>query len=199
METTLNKIVGWFSSAWNYIKSKWLFLIIIITLILANCWIWAKATPETKIIVKVDTNILLSFCLVLFTGGMFYYAMKQHQLNRTMLKLSAYDKRLAIYESMKKFLASVFSTGEVDDKELMQMMRETRHAQFLFDNKDKIVDYINEFWDKGNLWHLKSEYLKYPKNEENRLNLIEEQSQITKWFNDQYKIVDQKFEKYLKI
>ena len=60
----------------TYLKSKWLFLLIVAGLILANAWIWAKVIPETKIEIKVDTNIVLSFFLAIFAGVTAYYAMR---------------------------------------------------------------------------------------------------------------------------
>jgi hypothetical protein len=54
-----------------------------------------------------------------------------------------YPRRLEIYDSIQSFIAEVSQLATTNTERLVRMLRETRHADFLFDDDD-IVQYIQE-------------------------------------------------------
>jgi len=151
-------------------------------------------------ILGIRVEILFSFVMVIATATIAIFTYFQHKLEKTKIKLECYDRRLKTYDAIKKFIANIGIEGTTDNKELMAMLRETKHAHFLFSEDDKIVEYINTLYKKGvDLEYkekgIKNNHLK----EENRKKLVLEAHELKSWFGKQYEVIDSKFDKYLQL
>lgn len=99
-------------------------------------------------------------------------AYRQWRTAQSKLKLELFEKRLAIYNAATAFVSSVMTSGKATDEEL---------------------------YAKGvNLQCLSAELEGVPVSEE-RSNNVHEQRNIKLWLKDQYRILDEKFAKYLSI
>jgi len=186
----------------DYIKRNRLFIIIVLTLIIGNICIWWKALSpidETWRFIVEDPELIFSAMLVVTSIAIAIYAGLQHHLEKKNVILAAWDRRIQVYDAMKSVVANSIKSGKIDSVILVEMLRKTKYAQFLFKKDDQIFEYINEFWDKGCLWQLKEKKLEFPKGKEDKIKLINEKFEIHKWFRDQDKIIDKKFEDYLRI
>lgn len=185
-----------------YLKTRWPYLLIAIALIIGNVWIWWKALSpidETWRFIVENPELIFSAMLVVTSGAMVYYARRQHKLEKKNVILAAWERRIQVYDAMKSVVANSIKSGKIDTVILVEMLRKTKYAQFLFKKDDLIFEYINEFWDKGCTWQLKEKKLEFPKDKKDRIKLINEKFEIHKWFRNQDKIIDKKFEKYLRI
>ena len=149
-----------------------------------------------------NIELIFSGLLVLFAGATTLFAFYSRKTEKTILKLEAYPKRLDVYDAMQKFVAGVIQKGDTNNDDLITMLCETKHAVFLFHKKDHIVEYIDEFYQKG----LKLEYNRkmvdnfpFNRDEKERIQLIEENSKLFKWFTKQHKEIQYRFQKYLSI
>lgn len=126
-----------------------------------------------------------------------WFAYCQHRLEKTRLKLEAYDRRLPVYNAIKKFISGA-SESPTDDKQLATFWRETRDAHFLFEDDD-IPNYIEKvLYPKGREFILKEKKLNrgsLPQEELKKLG--EETAALREWMHEQFSVVDSKFKKYL--
>ena len=77
------------------------------------------------------------------------FASVQHNLDKNRLRAELFDRRVAVYDAMKRFVSDIISSGTGEMKSLMEMLRETRHAQFLFKSSDDISGFIFHFYKQG--------------------------------------------------
>ncbi|MEA3475684.1 MAG: hypothetical protein U9R23_04505 [Candidatus Cloacimonadota bacterium] len=140
--------------------------------------------------------------MAIFTGVVAFFAVRQNKLNKTMLKLEAYPKRLQIYDAMQKFVGEIMVFGSSNYKKALELLRETRHAKFLFDKDDNIEGYIELFYKNAidMVYQLKAINGELGKIEEKkRKEIIDKNAELLKWFQNQLNVIDQKFKKYLQL
>jgi hypothetical protein len=165
---------------------------------------------NTPAMILADTTTQLPFWFPLSNAALTlivaaataFFAYRQHQLGNTEVRIALFERRIAVYDSMKRFLANIMITGTTKTDDLVAMLRDTKHAQFLFEPGDDINGYIKEFYSKGvdleifqkenpAIWSLPSE--------EQRQHLVKQESDMRRWFQEQTNVVDEKFRKYLKV
>ena len=108
----------------------------------------------------MNTLEILTLCLVLITGWYVWVtsrilksnnraviAMKYQTLE--LIRLESYDRRLKVYDAIKRFIAELRQSGTTDNEKLIGMLRETKHAKFLFNEGDDIEKYIDLLYTKG--------------------------------------------------
>lgn len=147
-------------------------------------------------------DIIISVIMAIFTGAVAFFAWIQNKLNKTMLKLEAYPKRLQIYDAMIKFVGEINLYGSSNYKKALELLRETRHAKFLFDKDDNIEGYIELFYKNAidMVYQLKAINGELGKIEEKkRKEIIDKNAELLKWFQNQLNVIDQKFKKYLQL
>lgn len=183
-----------FKSIWNYIKHKWLFLLIVAGLILANAWIWDKVTTDLPL--ETFVNIALTLALV-------YVAYRQYRLGVINKKIALFDKRWAIYTEIINFIDYCLETRDSTEsfpiKVVQKFLDNTKPAVFLFNNDKDLLNYIQTLWQKGIL--IRGGNIHYEKDEQQKtisLHAVDDED-IKLWFINQRYTVDQMFEKYLKI
>ena len=78
-------------------------------------------------------NALLT---VILAGATACFAWGQHNLDKNRLRAELFDRRIAVYDAMRRFVADITSSGTATLDSLVAMLRETRHAKFLFKSSD---------------------------------------------------------------
>lgn len=113
-----------------------------------------------------------------------------------------YDRRLEVFQETTEMLRIIVNSEKPDWKELIEVLRQIEDdAYFLFD--DEIHSYIHELISKGNKKrHLnkKVERLNRSNNpdvEDERIETIDKVGELTEWFQNQFKVSRNKFNKYL--
>lgn len=127
-----------------------------------------------------------------------FIAYRQWQTAQNKLKLELFEKRLFIYNAATLFINSVMGSGRATDEELRKLVLGTKEAKWLL--SPDIAKYLDEeLYRKGvNLQTLAAELEGTPVGE-NRSGNIHEQRNIKDWLEQQYRIVDEKFSKYLSL
>lgn len=127
-----------------------------------------------------------------------YIAFRQWRTAQNKLKLELFERRLKIYNSATSFISSVMTTGKATDRELHDLIVDTKEAKWLL-SKD-IAKYLDEeLYSKGvDLQCFAAELEGVPISQA-RTNTAHEQRDIKKWLYRQYGIVDEKFSKYLQL
>lgn len=126
---------------------------------------------------------------------------RQVRLEKTKLKLEAYDRRLKIYNAIKIFIAETQTYGTTNDEKLVKLLQETRESLFLV-KENNISEYIETLHNKGvDLEFVKTKLSQsgiYLEDKE-REKLAKQAEEIIQWMADQHKVVEEKFSKYLSI
>jgi hypothetical protein len=104
----------------------------------------------------------------------------QSQLQRRQLKQAMFEKRFAVYMTVREYLRSVIEMFRVDFQTLIHFGHETHQAQFLFDAS--VQDFIQEVFQKANELHTLNEILGTgPSGDQDRLD---EKHRLQRWFVD---------------
>ncbi len=127
-----------------------------------------------------------------------FIAYRQWRLAQNKLKFDLFDRRLAIYEAIGSLLASIMTSGEAKDDEVIKFLVATREAKWLFDAS--IAEYLDtQIYHKViDLQALQSE-LQGMEFCDTRTKGVQAKAEIKKWLVAQYKILDKKFEPYLRL
>ena len=113
-------------------------------------------------------------------------------------KKTHFDRRLKIHDAITSFIADIKTSGTTNNQRLVQLLKETKHAKFLFNEEDKIPEYINKLYEKGSRLECASDDIKSLRGEQ-RNNMIKKRQTLLKWFGGQYRVVEEKFKPYLKL
>jgi hypothetical protein len=130
------------------------------------------------------------------------FAWRQHNLDKNHLRAELFDRRVAVYDAMKRFVADITASGTTTLESLAAMLRETRYAQFLFKSSDGISGFINHFYRQGvDLKFVRQEHesIRTPEREAERLQLVQREDDLLAWFGDQSDVIDDKFRPYLQL
>jgi len=130
-----------------------------------------------------------------------YIAYQQWQTNRQKLILDRYDRRLQIYEEVRRILSIILRDAKASTDDLLKFRTSVSEADFLFD--PEIPVYIDEIYKRGlNLWRWNQEYRDYsqekpPGYDHNKV--VEEMHKELTWLSEQFEPAKQKFKKYLDV
>ncbi len=127
-----------------------------------------------------------------------FIAYRQWRLAQNKLKFDLFDRRLAIYEAATTLISSIATSGEAKDEELFKFLVATREAKWLLDTP--IAEYLDtQIYHKViDLQTLQAELHGMPAGE-TRTKGVQAKAEIKKWLVAQYKVLDSKFEPYLKL
>lgn len=99
------------------------------------------------------------------------------------------------------FIAEIQTWSTTTKDKLVYFLQETKEAPFLFKDKE-IAEYITYLYKRGvdldfiqNRLHKYMEQLK----DEERMKLATQSKELFQWFSNQHKIVEEKFDKYLRL
>jgi hypothetical protein len=123
----------------------------------------------------------------------------QFQLQKNEHRLALYDRRFMVFQEVMLYLSIIMSEGSIDLERLMNLLRKTNQASFLFD--DHINEYIQELYNKG-LGLIETERYLHGSNSlpigEERNMWAEKNSEYLKYFGNQFDRSRKVFSKYLK-
>lgn len=130
-----------------------------------------------------------------------YIAWQQWQTNKGKLKLDRYDRRLRIYEEVRKILSIILRDANANNDDLLKFRAAVSEADFLFG--PEIPAYLDEIFKRGlklHSWH--EQYRDYtqekPKNY-NHQKVVEGMHHELTWLTDQFASAKQMFRKYLDV
>lgn len=139
---------------------------------------------------------------LILAAAIAYFAWGQHNLDKNHLRAELFDRRVAVYDAMKRFVADITTSGTTTLDSLRTMLRETRHAQFLFKSSDDIFGFIKHFYKQGlDLKFARQDHegIRSPQEESERLRLIQREGDLLHWFGEQGDAIDDKFRPYLQL
>jgi hypothetical protein len=145
---------------------------------------------------KISSGLLTPVIAVIAV----YIAFQQQKINRLRLKHELFERRLAIYDSLKQFLGLVMREGKTSYETCITLLRDTNQSPFLFGAE--ISTYIEMVYNKG-LELAKAHQSLHGdqrlQNGEDRNRTANQVSEILTWFSDQFDISRKHFEKYLSL
>ncbi len=129
-----------------------------------------------------------------------YIAIQQYRIEQAKSKLERYDRRLAVYKAVHRFLSDVVQAHKVEPDDIRRLHVDTTEAGFLF-GKD-IPDYIHELALHGvrlvRAYHLlKNRNDRPPDYDHDRVVQTNDDEMI--WMYEQFDVAERKFAKYLKV
>ena len=75
-----------------------------------------------------------------------YIAWQQWRTNKQKLKLEKYDRRLSVYQEVKKILSIVHRDAKASPEDLLSFRSSVSEADFLFGSE--VVDYIDKIYNR---------------------------------------------------
>lgn len=128
-----------------------------------------------------------------------YIAWQQSKTNQQRLKLEQYDRRLRVYEEVRKILSIIVRDTKVSLDDLLKFRTSVSEADFLFG--PEIPEYLNQIHKRGlNLWRWNQEYRDYTQEKPegyDHKKVVDEIQKEQRWFTEQFEPAKQNFKKYL--
>jgi uncharacterized ubiquitin-like protein YukD len=151
----------------------------------------------TEQIIDISKSLLTPLIAIVAT----YIAWQQWKTNKQKLNLERYDRRLRVYEEVRKILSIIARDAKVSTEDLLKFRTAVSEADFLFGQE--ITTYIDEIYKRGlNLWLWKQEYRDYTQEKPDGYDhnkVVNEMHKELNWLVDQFKPAKEKFKKYLDI
>jgi hypothetical protein len=125
-------------------------------------------------------------------------AWRQSCISKNKLKLDLFEKRFAVYNKARNMLGEIMMEGKLTNQELQKYGAGIQEAKWLFD--DQVAKYLGEeLWGRAvDLQNYDAELDGKPSGDE-RTSLINDRNNLKQWFFSQYKALDSKFDKFLKM
>ena len=147
-----------------------------------------------KSIIEISSGFLTPV-IAIAVGWITYRQMK---ITQAEVRHSLYDRRLAVFGEVKKFLSIIARDGAVEANHLLEMRHQTNQAVFLFN--DEIVKYIDVLYKRALEFLGSNRKLggdgRLPVGEE-RTRVAHENSEHLKWLMDQFDVSRDLFSKYM--
>ena len=113
----------------------------------------AKINMCIEYIAELSTALLTPLIAIVAT----YIAWQQWRTNQQKLNLERYDRRLRVYEEVRKILSIIFRDAKASTDDLLKFRTSVSEADFLFG--PEIPEYIDNIYKRGlNLWRWNQEY-----------------------------------------
>jgi hypothetical protein len=130
-----------------------------------------------------------------------YIAWQQWKTNRQKLVMDRYDRRLRIYEEVRKILSIILRDAKASTDDLLKFRTSVSEADFLFG--PEIMAYIDEIYKHGlSLWRWNQEYRDYTQEKRggyDHAKVVDEMHKELTWLTEQFEPAKEKFKKYLDI
>ena len=128
-----------------------------------------------------------------------YIAWQQYQTNKQKFVLDRYDRRLKVYEEVRKILSIIGREAKASYEDLLEFRRAVSESDFLFG--PEIPAYIDEIYQKGiNLQYWSGEYRdssqEKPEGYDHQ-QVVDGMHKELAWLSKQFIPAKQKFKKYL--
>src|SRR6266849_9511156 len=139
-------------------------------------WAWA-----------VVARVLSASLPVVISGIVTYIAWQQFTVNRRQHRLALFEKRMVVFNSTMKMIASVLQSANPSLSQCFQFIQDTRDHEFLFG--PEVGDFINEVYKKAVELHTHIAV--------GGAGAPAQQTQLMTWFGEQMKEARKVFLKYL--
>lgn len=130
-----------------------------------------------------------------------YIAWQQWQTNKQKLEMDRYDRRLHVYEEVRKILSIVLRDAKASYEDLLKFRTSVSEADFLFG--PDITDYIDEIYKRGvKLAYWSGEYRDSTQAHGEGYDhdkVVDGMHTELTWLTEQFEPAKQKFKKYLDI
>jgi hypothetical protein len=130
-----------------------------------------------------------------------YIAWQQWQTNKRKLVLDRYDRRLRVYEEVRKILSIITRKADVDVDEMMRFRTSVSEADFLFG--PEIPEYLDQIYKQGlDLWRWCREYRDYTQEKPvgyDHEKVVAGKHAALEWLVHQFDPAKEKFKKYLDV
>ena len=148
-------------------------------------------------IIELSKGLLTPLIAVVAT----YIAWQQWQTNRQKLNLERYDRRLHVYEEVRKILSIILRDAGASTDDLLKFITSVSEADFLFGTD--ITEYIDQIYKRGlNLWKWNKQYRdstqETPEGYDHNKVVDGMHNELT-WLSEQFGPAKEKFKKYLDI
>ncbi len=159
-------------------------------------------TEPNWVDIATFTVLTLTLCIiiryVIDTHKLAKAAQEQVALTR---QFEAYPRRLQVYDAIHRFIADIAIEGTTNNEYLIEMLRETKYAKFLFDKKNDITGYVDNLYQKGLKLEYKDKEIRSTRglSSEQKEKLGEELLDLKRWFRSQPNVIDSKFKEYLQL
>lgn len=148
-------------------------------------------------ILQISQGLLTPVIAIVAT----YIAYQQWKTNQQKLILERYDRRLRIYEEVRRILSIVLRDAKASTDDLLKFRTSVSEADFLFG--PEIPAYIDEIYKRGlELWRWNMEYRDYSQEKPQGYDhnkVVEEMHKELAWLTEQFEPAKQKFKKYLDV
>ena len=150
-----------------------------------------------KQIIEISKGLLTPLIAIVAT----YIAWQQWQTNRQKLTFERYDRRLRVYEEVRKILTIILRDANASTDDLLKFRTSVSEADFLFGSE--IPEYIDEIYKRGlNLRKCNQQYRDYTQTKPESYDskkVVEEMNKELTWLTEQFEPAKEKFKKYLDI
>jgi hypothetical protein len=151
----------------------------------------------------MDTFIEISKALLtpVIAAVATFIAWQQWKTNELKARLDRYDRRLRVYEEVRKILSLVMRDAVASTEDLLKFRVATSEADFLFGAE--IPLYIDEIYKRGlSLWRWKQEYRDHtqePPPGYDHKHVVDEMHKELNWLAAQSEPAKAKFRRYLDV
>ncbi|HEV8327196.1 MAG TPA: hypothetical protein VGQ08_06900 [Nitrospiraceae bacterium] len=130
-----------------------------------------------------------------------YIAWQQWRTNQQKLNLDRYDRRLRVYEEVRKILSIITRDAKASTEDLLKFRTSESEADFLFG--PEVMEYIDQIYKRGlSLWRWNQEYRDYTQAKPpgyDHAKVVDEMHKELEWLTTQFEPAKQLFRKYLKV
>jgi len=146
-------------------------------------------------IIEISKGLLTPLIAIIAT----YIAWQQWQTNLQKLNFEKYDRRLHVYEEVKKILSIILRDADANNEDLLKFRTSVSEADFLFG--PEIIEYIDEIYGHCSDLHrwkveLRDPTQKIPHGYDHN-KVVEGIDKELKWLHKQFESAKEKFRKYL--
>jgi hypothetical protein len=130
-----------------------------------------------------------------------YIAWQQWKTNRQKLNLERYDRRLRVYDEVRKILSIIVRDANASFEDLLKFRTSVSEADFLFG--PEIPVYLDEIYKRGlNLHSWNKQYRDCTQDKPEGYDhekVVDEMHKELIWLTNQFEPAKEKFRKYLDI
>ena len=148
-------------------------------------------------VIEISKALLTPVIAVVAT----YIAWQQWKTNRQKLVLDRYDRRLHVYEEVRKILSIILRDARASYDDLLKFRTAVSEADFLFGSE--ISAYIDEIYRRGvqlESWSLQyCDFTKQPPEDYDHQKVCDGMHSELTWFTKQFEPAKEKFKKYLDV